>query len=285
MLFILPLTCIYGTEKTKKATMQNRHLFRRLRPVIPRIAERVAQQSFPMGGMILSAFESRCAFDVAPEDVPELLKLLHRRGIVWVRQHRGAVMVYREKPERAPAPMAIGNDLMDRFIGAVAPAVAYANHTLAGPDSHPDQRYQHDVACGRVIEVVRRYARKGLNLEEARHEMWMLFPEPVMRRVAWHDPRLAREATETDMPAHTRTPKRLPSGLSFTEKVVALVGKAGSLGITKSNLCRAIAPAPKAEEMVRELEHLEAKRVIKRLPMAPRMGRPGVRWVLVESWS
>jgi hypothetical protein len=131
------------------------------------------------------------------------------------------------------------------------------------------------------VPIVRSHAIKGLALADIRNAMHDAFSPAAMEALTRYEARLAREAVADalDDPQTAPKAKRLPTGLSLTEKAFEHIAAAGPVGATRTRLMDAIRPKPDAEAVTAVLAALTADgRVTEREVRSGGRGRPAVRF-------
>lgn len=220
-------------------------------------------------GVSRAVFARDVLSDVDPSFTDEILRLLHRRGVVWVRWNRGACRVYGSRPQTIEVEQRHPASTM---LAAVAPHV----HDVALALDRNDREGAR-VAAGRAARLALKHGvEHGLTL--IRDALWRTFPEPVMRSVAFEAPRLQRESRVEAVELPPAKPKRLPSGLGIEEKVYRRIEKAGAEGMTRTDLIKRVRPKMTFAELDEITGQLEAAGMIVSGTMRLAMrGRPGTR--------
>lgn len=249
------------------------------------------RSSIPAEGMTGAAYaEAVLPLDVDPALIGGVLPLLHRRGLAWVRRSRGSMRVYGARPES----IAIPRDGVAEASGALCQAIA--GHMLAlaraeiarrqasgSGDQEGSWRMADEgrVHCSRIMPIVRSHAAKGLALADIRGAMHDAFYPAAVEALTRYEARLAPEAAADalDEPRRASKAKRLPTGLSLTEKAFEHIAAAGPAGATRTRLMEAIRPKPDAEAVTVVLAALTADgRVTEREIRSGGRGRPAPRY-------
>ncbi|CAO4184221.1 MarR family transcriptional regulator [Methylorubrum populi] len=229
-------------------------------------------------------------YDVDPLLIDEILTLLNRRGLAWVRRSRGSVWVFGVRPEN----IAIPRDGVAEASGALCQAIAGHMLALARTEVASRQASENGdqegsgrladegrVHCSRIVPIVRSHAAKGLALADIRSAMHDAFSPAAMEALTRYEARLAPEAVADALDEPQRAPKakRLPAGLSLTEKAFEHIAAAGPAGATRTRLMDAIRPKPDAEAVTAVLAALTADgRVTEREVRSGGRGRPAPRY-------
>ena len=249
------------------------------------------RSTIPDEGMTGAAYADAVLFpDVEPTLIGEVLTLLNRRGLAWVRRSRGSVWVFGVRPEN----IAIPRDGVAEAAGALCQAIAghmlaLARTEVAGRqasesgDQEGSWRLADEgrVQCSRIMPIVRSHAAKGLALADIRNAMHDAFAPAAMDALMRYEARLAPEAVADALDEPQRAPKakRLTAGLSLTEKAFEHIAAAGSAGATRTRLMEAIRPKPDAETVTAVLAALTADgRVTEREVRSGGRGRPAPRY-------
>ncbi|TFZ56068.1 hypothetical protein E4V01_20415 [Methylorubrum sp. Q1] len=252
---------------------------------------RAYRSSIPTEGMTGAAYADAVLFpDVEPTLIGEVLTLLNRRGLAWVRRSRGSVWVFGVRPKN----IAIPKDTVAEASGALCQAIA--GHMLALARTEAASRHASEngdqegscrlagegqVHCSRIVPIVRSHAIKGLALADIRNAMHDVFSPAAIEALTRYEARLAPEAVADalDEPQKAPKAKRLPNGLSLTEKAFEHIAAAGPAGATRTRLMDAIRPKPDAEAVSAVLAALTADgRVTEREVRSGGRGRPAVRF-------
>jgi len=233
-------------------------------------------------GVSGALFARDVLFDVDPRDVDEVLGLLHRRKVVFVSRQRGAVLVYGAKPEAQPR-VDEANPL-DRFVADVAPLVLSLLDAVEERDRTAERelveaRERVSVIAGRIGRLCRKNSASGLALPAIRSALWRLFPVSAIRAVAFHEPRLQRSHEAVSFEAIEDRPARVARGLVLEEKVAAMIEKAGTRGLNRSDVLNGVRPridATKLDEVAGQL--IAAGLVVSGVMRVGSRGRSGVRY-------
>lgn len=245
--------------------------------------------TLPPEGVSGAVFEKAALSDVDPRDCDEVLRLLHRRRVVWVSRQRGMVRVYGRRPDVPPPVRKPSHETV--FAQAVAGGMLELVDAAADLDRAKRDKVDLPSASARAHTMASRVAgaaaiqigKGSVSLPEARAVMWRLFPVSAMKLVAFHAPRLDFDSPHERLPdAPPPKPKRIASGLSLDERVFRLIEKAGAKGVSRTDLVKAI---PKVRHQ--DVEDVTAQLASADMIVSGRMrfgrtGRHGTRYFTAE---
>lgn len=250
----------------------------------------IYRPSIPDEGMMGADYVAAVLYDVDPLLISEVLTLLDRRGLAWVRRSRGSVWVFGVRPEN----IAIPRDTVAEASGAFCQAIA--GHMLALARAEVESRKASEdgdrdggwrladegrVHCSRIVPIIRSHGAKGLALADIRSAMHDAFSPAAVEALMRYEARLAPEAAADTLEDPRRAPKvkRLPTGLSLIEKAFEHIVAAGQAGATRTRMMDAIRPKPDAETVTAVLAALTADgRVTEREVRSGGRGRPAARY-------
>lgn len=278
----------YRTVRTEEwSKMPVSKVLRRMGPRWPIIVRRVEELRRRMApeGLMGDRFAREALSDVDPADLDEVLNLLHRRKLVFVSRNRGAVRVYGSKPGQ---PSKHGAKALEQplaaFLGAVVSHMAEAGLQVSARSAGDQEAAERlRIAVGRVLALCYRHEGRGLSLGDMRGALWQTFADPVMKAVAFHEPRLQRESDAESFDRPKAKPGRIASGLSVDEKVFRLIEKAGKRGITATQLLDGIRPLMTADQISAIAGGLEASgMVVSGIMRVAAKGTPGRRYFTAD---
>lgn len=203
----------------------------------------------PDEGMSGGDFEKAVLTDVDPRNVDDVLWGLHRRKIVYVSRNRGAVIVYRDRPPSRYKPdWAISTSPEGKFVSNVAPHVfsALSQNTA----------YSRIIASDRIMKVCRSHEKQGLSLPDMRAALWAVFHGDIMKMLAARHPVFQLRSLATNLPVIPPKQRRLPRGSTVTQKLLAMIEKAGAPGINITALKKGLAlyERPSVDEALSQCE-------------------------------
>ncbi|CAO4164896.1 hypothetical protein [Methylorubrum populi] len=246
--------------------------------------------SIPDKGMVGADYVAAVLYNVDPLLIDKILTLLDRRGLAWVRRSRGSVWVFGVRPKSIAIPrnaVAEASSALCQAIAghmlALARAEVASRQSSESGDRETSRRLADEgrVHCSRIVPIVRSHAAKGLALADIRSAMHDAFSPAAMEALTRYEARLAPEAVADALDEPQRAPKakRLPAGLSLTEKAFEHIAAAGPAGATRTRLMDAIRPKPDAEAVTAVLVALTADgRVTEREVRSGGRGRPAARY-------
>lgn len=246
--------------------------------------------SIPSEGIDRAAYVDRALFDIDPAYVDEALRLLHHRGLAWVRRSRGSIRVYPVRPKSITVEPGAGLTAKGRMLSAIAPhmlglaGAEEARRTLRTAEAwEAEARAAETVAlaCGRVLTILRAHAARGLALAEMRQAIAATFHPHAVEALQRREPRLTNEAKAERFDEEITKPKskRIANGMSADEKAFALIEASGRKGITRTTIQRRIRPLMKANDIDLIALRLEdAGAIVSATVRMQSIGRPGLRY-------
>ena len=254
----------------------------------PLIMERamIVAANIPPEGLSLAAYERLALFDVDPAAVPASVAALRRKGAIWTRNQRGVVRVFNRRPKTIAGIFPRDRNL-NRFLAGASPIMAQIadgvmarENAKARRDSLAAQEARDDLdaSARQMVMLVVRHA-PGVCLDDCRRVLWSTFHPSAMDFLAAFEPTLAANSTCKAILTGKATPPRVSANLGLSDRLVALIEKAGDMGATKASLCRGVRPPLPAVEIAAALADLTAQqRVATRSVRVVGSGRQGLRY-------
>lgn len=239
---------------------------RRLGPGWQTLQDRVAAYAaaMPKDGVTLATFEADCLSAIFLPDRPGIVRALKSKRLIFPVRTGPSVRIFGEKQAGASVRVA-GDPAVDQFIRGVSARMMRLAEVVEGDGDANDREHRSELAeaVRQVVVLARRHIGEGLALADARDALWRTFNAEAVKALASRESVFARDSLAKTIAPRKAKPLKAPAHQPLIDRVAFLVMKAGALGVSKTDIRRALpSPRPPFAEIDVTIAELEGLGVI-----------------------